>query len=55
MNKIWAKQLVLGVKVWSDVPASRRAAVKGLLQGMIENGDITEEQYNSIVGNTENA
>lgn len=52
MNKIWVKQLVLGTKVWSDVPASRRIAIKALLQEMVTSGEITEEQYNSIIGDT---
>lgn len=52
MNKIWAKQLVLGDKLWSNVPAFRKPVIKVLLQEMVDSGEITEEQYNSIIGET---
>lgn len=55
MGKIWAKQLVLDTQKWSDVPVPRRAEVKTALQEMVNEGKITEEQYNSIIGNTEDA
>lgn len=50
MNKIWAKQLVLGAKTWNEVPTIRKSAIKIILQEMIENEEITEEQYVNIVG-----
>lgn len=49
MNKIWAKQLILGTKKWSNVPSNRKAEVKTILQEMIENGAITKEQYDLIL------
>lgn len=52
LGKIWAKQLILGTKKWSDVPVPRRTEVKTALQEMVDEGKITEEQYNSIIGNT---
>lgn len=52
MDKIWANRLVAGTKMWSDVPASRRNTVKAELRSRVNNGDITAEQYEGIIGTT---
>ena len=49
MNEIWANRLIAGDKTWANVPASRKAGVKKVLQERVENGEITEEQYKTIV------
>jgi len=50
MDKIWANRLVAGTKVWTEVPAARKAAVKAELLRRVDSGEITEEQYVDIVG-----
>jgi hypothetical protein len=50
MAKIWADRLVAGTKKWKQVPASRKAAVKEILLDMVEEGTLTEEHYQEIVG-----
>lgn len=50
MNEIWANRLIAGTKTWSEVPASRKNAVKNVLRGRVESGEISAEQYASIVG-----
>lgn len=52
MNEIWANRLIArtGTKTWADVPASRRAGVKEVLQSRMANGTITAEQYAEITG-----
>lgn len=50
MAKIWADRLVAGTKKWKQVPASRKAAVKEILLEMVEEGTLTEEHYQEIVG-----
>jgi hypothetical protein len=50
MNKIWADRLVAGTKKWKDVPKSRKEAVKAILLEMVEEGTLTEEHYQQIVG-----
>ena len=49
MNEIWANRLIAGDKTWANVPNSRKAGVKKALMGRVESGEITEEQYKSIV------
>ena len=50
MNEIWANRLVAGTKAWTDVPASRKNAVKEVLRGRVANNTITAEQYAEITG-----
>lgn len=50
MNKIWADRLVAGTKTWKQVPASRKAAVKEILLEWVNDGLLTEEHYQEIVG-----
>ena len=49
MARIWANRLEAGDKVWSEVPMSRRVAVKAVLQADVKDGVITEEQYLAIL------
>ena len=50
MNEIWANRLAAGTKVWADVPATRKSAVKDVLRSRVENGTITAERYEEITG-----
>lgn len=50
MNKIWVNQLIAGTMAWTEMPASRRSAVKELLLEKLESGEINAEQYKSITG-----
>ena len=50
MNRIWANRLEAGTKTWNEVPSNRKNGVKTILLEDVENGVITEEQYNEIVG-----
>lgn len=53
MNEIWANRLVTGDKAWSNVPASRKNAVRTVLHGRVNNGkdnSITPEKYQEITG-----
>lgn len=50
MNEIWANRLVAGTKMWKDVPDSRKSAVKRELLSRVENGIITETDYQQITG-----
>ena len=49
MNRIWANRLEAGTQKWSNVPSSRKEAVKAILQEDMKNGVITEEQYLAIL------
>lgn len=49
MARIWANRLIAGDKTWDEVPESRKAAVKKVLQEDVANGKITQEEYDSIV------
>jgi hypothetical protein len=50
MNKIWADRLVAGTRTWDEVPSSRKPAVQAILLQMVNDGEITEEKYQEIVG-----
>lgn len=50
MNEIWANRLIAGTKTWDEVPNSRKNAVKNVLRGRVESGEITAEQYEEITG-----
>jgi hypothetical protein len=50
MNKIWADRLVAGTRKWKEVPKSRKTAVKDILLEMVNDGTITKERYQEIVG-----
>ena len=50
MNKIWANRLIAGTQVWADCPASRKQAVMVILLDYVQEGKITQERYNEILG-----
>lgn len=50
MNEIWANRLVAGTKTWSMMPASRREAVKAILQARVADHQMTEDEYVTITG-----
>lgn len=50
MNEIWANRLIAGTKIWAEMPASRRKAVKDILAVRVGNNAITPEQYETITG-----
>lgn len=50
MNEIWANRLIAGTKTWTEVPASRKKAVKAVLAARVEQNEITAEQYQTITG-----
>lgn len=50
MDKIWANRLVAGTKTWAEMPISRRVAVKKVLAGRVNKGEITAEDYKRITG-----
>lgn len=51
MAKIWANRLIDGDRwTWSDVPASRKNAVKVELKKRVADGKISAERYTEIVG-----
>lgn len=50
MNEIWANRLVAGTKKWSEVPATRKQAVKDVLAGRVADELITAEEYAEITG-----
>ncbi len=50
MDKIWANRLIAGTKTWAEMPISRRVAVKKVLAGRVNKGEITAEDYKCITG-----
>ncbi len=50
MNEIWANRLIAGTKTWTEMPVSRRGAVKAVLAGRVADKVITAEQYEAITG-----
>lgn len=55
MAKIWANRLVGGTKTWGEVPESRKDAVRKELELRVEQGILSQEKFNQILGieNTE--
>lgn len=50
MNEIWANRLAAGTKTWTEVPDSRKSAVKAVLASRVGSETITAEQYEEITG-----
>lgn len=50
MNEIWANRLVAGTKLWAEMPASRRKAVKKILVERVKDNEITADRYKEITG-----
>lgn len=53
MNKIWANRLIAGTQIWANVPTSRKQAVMAILLEDVQEGKITQEKYNEILGISE--
>lgn len=52
MNEIWVNRLVAGTQSWEKVPATRREAVKAILEQRVKDGQISAEHYAAITGET---
>jgi len=50
MAKIWRNRLIAGTQLFEDCPVKYREAVIELLRKDVQNGVITEERYEEIVG-----
>lgn len=50
MNAIWAKRLIAGTQRWDDVPLARREAVQEILNQKVESEELTQDEYNEILG-----
>lgn len=50
MNEIWANRLIVGTKMWTEMPSMRQAAVKVILNERVKAGNITPEKYKRITG-----
>ena len=49
MDKIWVDRLIVGAKTFKEVPESRKNKVKELLKDLLDNEEITKEEYDNIV------
>lgn len=49
MAKIWRNRIIDGTKLFSECPEKYRQQVLALLRADVENGVITEEQYQEII------
>lgn len=50
MAKIWRNRLEAGTQKWADCPGRYREDVKTLMRADVDNGIITAERYQEIVG-----
>ena len=50
MEKIYANRLLAGAIAWDRVPNSRKPAVKEELLYRLDEGKITQQQYNDALG-----
>ncbi len=50
MNEIWVNRLVAGTQSWEKVPATRREAVKAILEQRVKDRQISAEHYAEITG-----
>ena len=50
MAKIWHKRILLGAQEYANCPARYKPEVKELLIQDVQQGIITEEQYEEITG-----
>lgn len=51
MDKIWVDRLIAGTKTFKEVPESRKNKVKELLDNLLNNEEITKEEYDNIINN----
>lgn len=50
MNKFWAEMIISGKAKFSDIASSaRRAAVKKILKQYLNEGKITQEDYDRMI------
>ena len=49
MDKIWVDRLIAGSKKFGEVPESRKERVKELLTNMLNNEEVTKEEYDNII------
>lgn len=50
MAKIWHNRILAGTRTYDEVPMTWKAQVKALFRADVENGVITAEEYEDIVG-----
>ena len=50
MAKIWHNRILAGTRTYEEVPNTWKAQVKALFRKDVEDGVITEEQYEEIIG-----
>ena len=50
MAKIYKRQILAGKMTVAEVPAYWYKQVKAMFDEMLENGEITEEEYNGYMG-----
>ncbi len=50
MSKIWRNRIIAGDQLYENCPLKYKVQVKELLRADVENGVITEEQYEEFVG-----
>lgn len=50
MIKIYVRQITAGKMTVADVPAYWRSGVKAVFDEMLENGEITQDQYDAYMG-----
>ena len=48
--KVWHKRILAGTQIYSDCPLKYKGDVRLLLIEDVQNGVITEEQYENITG-----
>lgn len=48
MNEIWVNRLIAGTRLFSEVPVSRKVAVKTILIDKVIHQVISKEQYENI-------
>lgn len=50
MAKIWHKRILAGTQVFEDCPLKYKADVKAMFIEDVQNGVISAEQYEEIIG-----
>lgn len=50
MEKIWCNRILAGTRTFDDVPESRKFAVENEFKRRLNEGIISQEQYNNALG-----
>lgn len=50
MAKIWHKRILAGTQIFDDCPLKYKADVKAMFIEDVQNGVISAEQYEEIIG-----